>query len=270
MCWAMAISPGLGVSLSAVFGRLAGEAAARQARRRNGYLKRSAGRLEPLPCRFVGRKPEPIAPRCAGKAAHQNSGAGEMIEQVDSIATLRTARKDRCRRAISVPLGRARRRAAFDRPPSRVRVAAIHAVSRSAAVAISHAGPDTGQSPSNDARPWHPVRWRRQNPRASRRGQRTCQASAARWCPQAIPATPASTVSGCTSAKASSTISRRPLAVQACANAARSARAMTRPSGLLGLTTIERSQDRAAPDPATRSSSCTSAPASRQACACEP
>src|SRR6202048_2413746 len=47
--------------------------------------QRAAGGLKPPPRGFVGWKSKPIAPWRRGKAPDQDSGTGEMFEQVDSI-----------------------------------------------------------------------------------------------------------------------------------------------------------------------------------------
>src|ERR1700730_17350603 len=47
--------------------------------------QRAAGGLKPPPRGFVGWKSKPIAPWRRGKASDQDPGAGEMVEQVDSI-----------------------------------------------------------------------------------------------------------------------------------------------------------------------------------------
>src|ERR1700683_3551040 len=48
-------------------------------------LERSTGGLKPPPCSLVRRKSKPIALRRRCKASDQNSGAGEMIEQIISV-----------------------------------------------------------------------------------------------------------------------------------------------------------------------------------------
>ena len=75
---------GLGVSLSAVFGRLAGEAG-RAAGPERDYTNLAQAASSRRHAASSAGKPEPVTPRRIGKAAHQNSGAGKMVEQVRFI-----------------------------------------------------------------------------------------------------------------------------------------------------------------------------------------
>ena len=137
---------GLGVALSAVFGRLAGEEAARQALRH--YLivaqaassRRHAASSAGSPnryCRDAPAKPRTRIPaRAKWSSRSVSSGCFEQPEKIGAAEQFQA-------RVAEKPSSR------FRSAASRIRVAAIQLVSRSAAVAISQAGPETGQSPSN-------------------------------------------------------------------------------------------------------------------------
>ena len=214
-------------------------------------------------------KSEPVVPRRRGKAAHQNPGTGEMVEQIRCLRALRTGRTDRCRRAIAGLHRRECRRAGGDRPPAASASRRSSLVAQ-CQVAISQAGPDTGQSPSS-------------------RRQAAASGSVTTTKPTRKPARPKNLPSERSTMVPDGQLRHRqqrqvrvqigkgfvddqpsPARGPGQCECRRDRRcAMVRPSGLLGLTTIR------VPKPCPsgvrqRASSWTWPPASRQAAACEP